>query len=85
MTKTLDQRAAERLAMMPEQVGAFRSEWEKTPLSVVVKMALTLKLEDALAEKLAKLRRCEPDETKGLQGAADAIEMAISTINSRLV
>lgn len=71
--------------MLPEQVGAFRGEWEKTPMAVVVKALLTEKLTDALNEKLTKLRRCAPEETKGLQGAADALEMAISMVNSRLV
>lgn len=85
ITKTLDQRAAEKLGMIPEQVGVYRGEWEKTPLSAVVKALITCRLEDALNEKLAKLRRCDPEETKGLQGAADALEMAIATVNSRLV
>lgn len=85
MVKTLDQRAAEALQMLPEQVGIFRGEWERTPMSNVVKALMTEKLKDALSEKLAKLRRCEPEETKGLQGAADALEMAISVVNSKLV
>lgn len=85
MSKTLDQRAGERLGMLPEQVGAFRGEWEKTPMAVVVKALLTEKLTDALNEKLTKLRRCAPEETKGIQGAADALEMAISMVNTRLV
>lgn len=85
MTKTLDQRVGERLGMLPEQVGAFRGEWEKTPMAVVVKSLLTCKLEDSLNEKLTKLRRCTPEEMRSLQGAADALEMAISTVNARLV
>lgn len=85
MTKTLDQRAGERLGMLPEQVGAFRGEWEKTPMAVVVKAVLTCKLEDALTEKLTKLRRCIPEEMRSLQGAADALELAITTVNTRLV
>lgn len=85
MSKTLDARAGERLGLHPEQVGAFRQQWEDSPVSNVVKAVLVLKLEDALNEKLAKLRRCAPEDTKGLQGAADALEMAISMVNSRLV
>lgn len=82
---TLDDRASQILGMHPEQVSVFRNEWEKSPASNVIRCLMALKIEDAMKEKMNKLRKCAPEELSGLQGALDALDLASTVITTRIV
>lgn len=82
---TLDQRAGARLQMNEQQVAQMRSQWEDSPTANVIKCMLALKLEDLAAEQTQKLRKCAPEELKRLQGALDMLDIAIATVQTRLV
>lgn len=81
---TLDQKAAAKLGMLPEQVGVFRGEWEKMPMAAVVKCLWTVKLESMLTERLTKLRSCEPEALRKLQGEIQGLQLALDVVNGRL-
>lgn len=83
-TTTIDQRAAEKLGTNPEQVGVYRGEWERSPASNVIKALLSVKLEGMAKERETKLRSCEPDELRALQGELRGLTLAMDAINGRL-
>jgi hypothetical protein len=82
---TIDAKAAARLGMMEPQVAIMRTEWEQSPKSNVIKALISVKLESLMAEKLGKLRKCAPEECRPLQSALDALELALSVVNSRII
>lgn len=84
-SKTLDQKAAEVLQMNPDQVGAFRNEWERTPMATVVKAIFSVKLDDLIRERENKLRTCAPEELRQVQGELKGLQLARDTVNGRLV
>jgi len=82
---TLDSIVAAKLGMHPEQVGAYRQEWEKQVFCTVVRELLHAKLQRMVDEQDNKLRTCEPEELKGIQGARKAFELAQKMVVERLV
>lgn len=85
MSATLDQKAAEALGMNPEQVGVFRGEWERSPMSNVVKALFSAKLQSMIGERENKLRTCTPEELRQVQGELKGLQLARDTVNGRLV
>lgn len=83
--QSIDERVAARLAMVPQQAAIYREEWERSPQASVARTAIVVKLEDHISETTRKLRTCQPDELKGLQGSLLALELAISTVSNRIV
>jgi hypothetical protein len=81
---TLDTTVAAKLGMHPEQVGQFRNEWERNPMATVIKAAFSVKLETMAKERERKLRSCEPEELKKLQGELNGLQLAMDLINSPL-
>lgn len=82
---TLDQRAGAKLGLNPEQVGAYRNEWEKMPLAAVVKCLMTTKLQAMQDERLTKLRSCKAEELTKLQGEIQGLQLAMDAVSARLV
>lgn len=82
---TLDQRAAAKLGLNPEQVGSYRGEWERSPTSAVVRALLAVKLEGMAKERETKLRTCKPEELLALQGELRGLTLAMDAINGRLI
>lgn len=85
MTKTLDQLAGEKLGLHPEQVGAYRGEWEKSPTSNVVKALMAAKLDSLIRERENKLRTCSPEELRKVQGELNGLQLALDVVNARLI
>lgn len=79
-----DQRVAAKLGMNPEAVGIIRQRWNDANETPIVREIIGDRIQQLVAELERKLRKCPPDELKTLQGALDAYEKAISTLNSRL-
>lgn len=79
-----DQRVAAKLGMNPEAVGIIRLRWNDANETPIVREIIGDRIQQLIAELERKLRKCGGDELKLLQGALDAYEKAISTLNSRL-
>lgn len=82
---TLDSLVAAKLGMHPEQVASYRTEWEKTATSTIIKELLHAKLQKFVDEATNKLKSCEPQELKGVQARVAAFELAQKMIVERLV
>lgn len=82
---TLDSIVATKLGMHPEQVASYRTEWEKTATSTIIKELLHAKLQRFVDEASNKLRTCEPEELKAVQAKVAAFELSQKMIVERLV
>lgn len=80
-----DDDVAKALGMLPQQVAIIRDQWEVKAESVVIRKYFELKIAAHADEKLRKLRKCSPEELKGLQGELDGLELGNTVVTSRIV
>lgn len=83
--ENIDSICAKALGMHPDQVGAMRNEWERVPMATVVRCLIGIKLGAMVKERETKLRSCKPEELLKIQGELNALQLAIDTVNGRLV
>lgn len=84
-TTTLDSVVGQKLGMHAEQAAVFRTEWEKSPQSVIIKAYLSTKLTDHIEERLRKLRGCTVEDLKKIQGELDGLDLALAVVTGRIV
>ncbi len=83
MSADLDARVAAAMNLHAPQVSAYREEWNRTPQASVIRTLFSIALEDAMKERLTKLRRCNEADLKKLQGELDGLELAKSILSDK--
>ena len=71
--------------MHPEQVAIYRERWESDAQSRIIREYWDAKFDALIAERLSKLRKCSPEDLKGLQEALNALDLAKSIVAERIV
>jgi hypothetical protein len=79
----LDARVATAMSLNPAQVSIYRDEWNRTPQSSVVRTIFKITLQDQIDERMRKLRKCDPEDLKTLQGELNGLELAQSLLSEK--